>query len=211
LTLGDTARIQLGTTWGTRTLYIQGGPTISAQYDTVNGWTTNVGGYTAPATTGSFTVTSGAVLDTYGVKNGTNIATTGNIAQTVTANTWYDTGISRSDGDNHSLYCLMGDLNLYASGLGTMYSGQFASVLINWNSSSTNSTSACALAYGPIVAHAPNSWTEGYDRDEQLQFRIKHEGSNGQDGWRIQYLFTTSGTLANVGGKTMNLWLRRVG
>jgi hypothetical protein len=62
LTLGDTARIQLGTTWGTRTLYIQGGPTIAAQFDTTNGWTTNVGGYKSAAG-GLFTTVAGNDLN----------------------------------------------------------------------------------------------------------------------------------------------------
>lgn len=152
-----------------------------------------------------------AILDRYGLRSVDNVESRTYITQNVTANTWYDTGIDKSDGAYANLYVLIAGLNSYNSGTGSMYSTEFVTVPIHWNTTSVNSVSACELRYGVITGHAPNSWQDGYDFDTGLRFRVKHEYSNGQNGWRIQYMFTMNATFDSSTGKSFHLYLRRVG
>ena len=62
LILPETGVIQLGSSWGVRTLYIQGGPTIAAEFNTTTGFKTNVGGFQTAAG-GTFTTASGNDLN----------------------------------------------------------------------------------------------------------------------------------------------------
>ena len=157
-----------------------------------------------------------ASLNAFGVSNANNIAYN-RVSQSVVAYTYYDTGISKSTdletvGTADNAVVVLGFyMNLYNSGLGTHYSSQGYSAPFQWNTSSTNSLASCPLAYGTLIGHAPNSWQEGYDRDEGMQLRIKHEYSNANNGWRIQYNFTASGTLTSTGGgQHLAFWLKRL-
>jgi hypothetical protein len=63
LNLPATGIIQLSTSWGTdKKLYLQGGATIAAEYNTTDGWITNVGGFKSAAG-GTFTTASGNDLN----------------------------------------------------------------------------------------------------------------------------------------------------
>jgi hypothetical protein len=155
-----------------------------------------------------------ADLDLYGLKGVPSVWST-DVTGTFSANTWYDTGFHRdvitsTYGGSGNVYMLFGYLNLYSSGFGSMYSGQFVSAPFHLNTNSTNSVARCDLAIGTLLGHAPNEMGDGYDRDEKLQFSFKHEYSNNQNGWRLQFLSTVGITLDNTSGKDMNLWVKRV-
>ena len=157
-----------------------------------------------------------ASLNASGVSNANFIAYN-RVSQSVTAYTFYDTGIHRNRsletvGTADNAVVVLGFyMNLYNSGLGTHYSSQGYSAPIHWNTTTTNSIASCPLAYGTLIGHAPNSWQEGYDRDEGMRLRIKHEYSNANNGWRIQYNFTSSGTLTSSGtGTHLAFWLKRL-
>lgn len=157
-----------------------------------------------------------ASLNASGVSNANNIAYN-RVSQSVTAYTFYDTGISRNTGldtvgnSQEAVVVLGFYMNLYNSGLGTHYSSRGYSAPFQWNASSVNSNASCPLAYGTLIGHAPNAWGEGYDRDEGMRLRIKHEYSNANNGWRIQYNFTSGGTLTSTGGgQQLSFWLKRL-
>ena len=157
----------------------------------------------------------GARLSYTGIENDTREGLV-TMSQSVTAYTYYDTGLSRNSStgntisNEHAVFVLGIYMNTYNSGLGTHYSSHGYSAQFQWNTNGTNSSSSCPLAYGTLIGHAPNSWVEGYDRDEGMRLRIKHEYGNANNGWRIQYNFTSSGTLSSGAGQTLQFWLRRL-
>ena len=157
----------------------------------------------------------GARLSYTGIENDTREGLV-TMSQSVTAYTYYDTGLSRNSSTGatisnmHAVFVLGIYMNLYNSGLGTHYSSMGYSAPFQWNTDGTNSNAECPLAYGTLIGHAPNAWGEGYDRDEGMRLRIKHEYSNANNGWRIQYNFTASGTLSSGSGQTLQFWLRRL-
>ena len=139
------------------------------------------------------------------------------ISGSFSANNWYDTGISRSNstgapsGGNRAVFVMGIFLNTYNSGMGAMYSAQAYTNPFNWNTSSVNSSGATPLRYSGFTSHAPNQWTGGFDGTENLQLRIKHELSNANNGWRIQWLSVSNSTLnPAVAGQQMSFWLKRL-
>ena len=157
-----------------------------------------------------------AVLNSQGIADALAIANN-NISGTFTANTWYDTGISRSygtgapSGGDRSVFVMGIYINGHSSGMGSMYSCLAYTSPFSWSTASTNSTSATPLRYSGFTGHAPNQWLSGYEGDENLQLRIKHEHSDANNGWRIQWLYVANTTQnPAVSGQQLSFWLKRL-
>lgn len=157
-----------------------------------------------------------ALLNTQGIADALAIDNN-DISGSFTANTWYDTGIGRGtttgapSGGNRAVFVMGIFINGYLAGFGSMYSCLAYTSPFSWNTTSVNSISATPLRYSGFTAHAPNTWQGGYAGNETLQLRIKHEYSNGQNGWRIQWLATVNTTLnPATSGKQLSFWLKRL-